>query len=219
MAMAVSLKSGVLLMQPVGKWRIEEPVQEAPTMPVGKWSVVKTVVDTRDTETFQAHMMLDEAIAREDGGVAGQVSELLRPELVQAEGEVFKVYQGEKDKEGVLTAGIGHKLSPEELKRFSKDEPVSEEQVQAWFEQDSKKAVGAAVKQSEEIGVDSPEFMTALASVNFQLGANWNKIHTDTWKLMKEGKFEEAAEEAADSAWNDQTPDRVKAFQNALRSL
>lgn len=56
-------------MQPVGKWRVEEPVQEAPAIPVGKWSVVDTVVDTRDTETFQAHMMLDEAIAREEGGV------------------------------------------------------------------------------------------------------------------------------------------------------
>ena len=55
-------------MQPVGKWRIEEPVQEAPVVPVGKWSVEAPVkVDTRDTDTFQAHMMLDEAIAREDG--------------------------------------------------------------------------------------------------------------------------------------------------------
>lgn len=220
-------------MQPVGKWRIEEPVQEAPVMPVGKWRIEPQEIDTSDTETFQAHMMLDEALEREDAGVAAPrgvwkvekadtesaVRDILKPHLEAAEGNIAKVYQGKKDKEGVLTAGIGHKLTAEELQRFSEGDDITAEQVQKWYEEDSKKAVGAAIKQAKEIGEDSPKFMSALASVNFQLGTNWKGEHKATWKLMKEGKFEEAAEEAANSKWNTQTPKRVEAFQDALRNL
>jgi GH24 family phage-related lysozyme (muramidase) len=171
-------------------------------------------IDTRDTETFVAHMEESEAKGVD---LVSTVSDLLRPELIQAEGEVAKVYQGAKDAEGVLTAGIGHKLTPEELKQFSEGDSITSEQIQTWYEEDSRKAVSASVEQAEEIGVESEEFMSALASVNFQLGTNWNKIHKGTWKLMKEGKFEEAANEAADSVWNTQTPERVEAFQDALR--
>lgn len=199
-------------MQPVGKWRVEEPAVEEPVQPVGQWTI-----DTRDTDTFAATENL-EAI-EEPTDIATQVGELLQPHLVEAEGEEFKVYHGEKDREGVLTAGIGHRLTPAELKTMSLDDEVSPEQVEKWYKQDSKKAVGAAVKQATEIGVESPEFMSALASVNFQLGTNWNKVHKQTWKLMKAGKFKEAAEEAASSIWNDQTPKRVKAFQEALLKL
>jgi len=119
----------------------------------------------------------------------------------------------------VLTAGIGHKLTAEELKSFSEGDSVTAEQVQAWYEKDSEKALKAAEKQAEEVGAKDPEFIAALASVNFQLGTNWKGEHKQTWKLMKEGKFDEAADEAADSEWHGQTPERVEAFQDALRSL
>lgn len=79
MVMAVSLKSGVLLMQPVGKWRLEEPVQEAPVAPVGKWRV-ETPRD-EDTITFESEMMFDEAVAQEERFLAGGGKE---PEADQA---------------------------------------------------------------------------------------------------------------------------------------
>lgn len=232
MAMAVSLKSGILLMQPVGKWRVEEPVQEAPVMPVGKWSVAEQPAEPRvkdeDTVTFESEMMFNDAVAEEEKFLSGGVeepeavevaSDSLRAKLVAEEGEVLEVYQGEKDKRGVLTAGIGHKLTAEELKRFSKGDVITPAQVQAWYEQDSEEALGAAVKQAKEVGADDAEFTSALASVNFQLGVNWRGEHKETWRLMKEGKFEEAADEAANSVWHTQTPERVEAFQDALRSL
>jgi len=220
--MAVSLKSGVLLMQPVGKWRLEEPVQEAPVAPVGKWRV--EAPRDEDTITFESEMMFDEAVAQEERFLAGESTprpaiESLREKLVAEEGEKLSVYQGKKDKPGVLTAGIGHKLTAEELKSFSEGDSVTAEQVQAWYEKDSEEALGAAEKQAKEVGETAPEFVAALASVNFQLGTNWKGEHKQTWKLMKEGKFKEAADEAANSKWHGQTPKRVEAFQDALRSL
>lgn len=201
-------------MQPVGKWRVEEPPEEALVQPVGKWTI-----DTRDTDTFTAHMeanFKEEPEAIEEPDIAANVGDLLRPHLEQAEGNKTEVYQGAKDKEGVLTAGVGHKLTAAELKKFGKGDTIPPEQIQTWYDQDSKKAIGAAVKQAKEIGVESQEFMSALASVNFQLGTNWKGEHKKTWKLMKAGKFKEAATEAASSDWHGQTPERVEAFQEAL---
>ena len=61
--------------------------------------------------------------------------------------------------------------------------------------------------------------MIALASVNFQLGIGWNKKHKETWKKLRRGDWEEAALEASDSKWFDQTPTRVEDFQRAIRGL
>ena len=203
---------------PIGELTFDEPAvtQRSPEGPVGELTF-SGEIDTRDTDTFAATEDL-EAI-EEPTDIATQVGELLQPHLVDAEGNKLEVYQGRKDEVGVLTAGIGHKLTAAELKKYKEGDAIPPEQVDKWYRQDSKKAVGAAVKQATEIGVESPEFMSALASVNFQLGTNWNKEHKQTWKLMKAGKFKEAAEEAASSTWNDQTPERVKAFQEALLKL
>ena len=208
---AVDLEGWVRQEEPVSSVSLAgwAQVPEEPRTPVE--------IDTRDTDTFTAHM---EATFEEEPEAiepVDVVSEGLREKLVAEEGEKLKVYQGEKDDKGTLTVGIGHKLTEEELKTFSEGDDVTPEQVQAWYEKDSKKALGAAKKQAKEIGADSPEFMSALASVNFQLGTNWKGEHKETWKLMKAGKFEEAAEEAADSEWHGQTPKRVEAFQAALR--
>ena len=202
----------------------------------------KPATPLRPLRTPESMKMFEEAVAEEESGKdytptetsfledqeggnfkerpESIVSGMLRPHLEVAEGNKTKVYQGKKDKEGVLTVGIGHKLTPAELKQYEEGDEVTPEQVEKWYKEDSKKAVTAAIKQAKEVGVESHEFMSALASVNFQLGTSWNKDHEKTWKLMKESKFKEAADEAEDSDWyRDQTPGRVRDFQMALRKI
>ena len=141
-------------------------------------------------------------------------------ELLHAEeGFKSKVYQGEKDEKGVLTVGYGHKLTASELKKYREGDEIEQEQLDKWFEQDTKLAKTAADKQAKSLKVEDKEFIKVLASVNFQLGVNWYKEHKETWKLIKAGKYEEAAVEAAESDWYGQTPDRVEVFQEALRNL
>ena len=123
------------------------------------------------------------------------------------------------DSEGKLTGGIGHLLTEAEKRKYPKGTSIPQEQVNRWFEQDTKKFYNAAIEQAEEIGNTDERLINALASVNFQLGENWYKEHKNTWKLLKEGKYSEAAKEAADSNWYKQTPVRVKDFQKTLMEI
>ena len=123
------------------------------------------------------------------------------------------------DSEGKPTAGVGHLLTKDERKRYSKGSIVSPEVRQRWFEQDSEKAINAAILQAKEMGVSDPRFIETLTSVNFQLGTSWNKEHVDTWDLMKNRDYSGAAKEAENSLWFEQTPARVRDLQQALVNL
>ena len=134
---------------------------------------------------------------------------------VNAQDQHYSYY----DSEDKLTGGIGHLMSAKERATYPKGTTIPNKLVSSWLLKDSKKAYNAAIKQAKELGVDNQDFVNSLASVNYQLGTAWNTKHTNTWKLLKEGKFEEAAIEAADSKWNTQTPKRVKDFQEGIGNL
>jgi len=136
--------------------------------------------------------------------------------LKEREGDREDVYE---DTEGHLTVGAGHKLTAAEKKKYKLGDVVDSETLDRFLRDDSIKAWNAAEKQAQKLGVDDPDFMIALASVNFQLGTSWNKEHKETWKKLGRGNWEEAALEAADSKWFDQTPTRVEDFQEAIRGL
>ena len=131
-----------------------------------------------------------------------------------------------KDSLGFLTFGVGHRMTDEEIEMYPEGTEVPEEVRREALEKDSSKAWEAANNQAKELNVKDSEFIEALASVNFQLGTSWNKIHDETWKKLKRGDWEEAALEAArgknpnsESLWFQQTPTRVKDFQKAIRNL
>ena len=135
--------------------------------------------------------------------------------------DLLKLREGERgdvylDSLGKPTAGIGHLLTEAERAKYPVGTPVPKDVIDEWFKKDSAKAFAAANRQAKEIG--RPDMQAVLASVNFQLGTDWNKEHKKTWKLMKEGKWQEAAVEAANSRWFTQTPVRVKDLQDALVS-
>lgn len=120
------------------------------------------------------------------------------------------------DSEEHLTGGIGHLLSEEEQQLYPEGTEIPQEVVDGWFKADLASAKKAAEEQAQELPEAPPKLIEALVSVNFQLGSNWNKEHKNTWKLLLEGEWKKAAEEAARSKWNEQTPKRVKDFQEAL---
>jgi len=61
--------------------------------------------------------------------------------------------------------------------------------------------------------------MPYLASVNFQLGTQWTATFPNTWKMIVDGDYEDAANALDGTIWAEQTPTRVKDFQDALRRL
>lgn len=132
--------------------------------------------------------------------------------LKSREGYVDKVYA---DTLGHLTVGVGHKLTPEELEMY-KEGDAWQGDLEGMFREDADKSYQAGLEQAELLGNTDPELVNALGHVSYQLGPNWNKIHKKTWGYLQQGEYEKAAKEAEDSKWFQQTPVRVRDFQNSL---
>ena len=88
---------------------------------------------------------------------------------------------------------------------------------EAWINNDTKTAIEAAQKQAKMLGIKDGKFIEGLGKVSYQLGQNWYKIHDNTWQLLMDGKYKEAAEEAKNSKWFEQTKPRVVEFANMLK--
>ena len=136
---------------------------------------------------------------------------LFQTQLKEREGIENKIY---KDKEGILHGGIGHKLVGEELKKYKVGDPIPQQQIDSWFNQDSKNAWESAGEKAVMLG--NEKLQSVLAPLDFQLGENWNTDHIRTWGLLEQGDYAGAAKEAEDSKWFIQTPKRVGDFQEGL---
>jgi GH24 family phage-related lysozyme (muramidase) len=130
------------------------------------------------------------------------------------EGVKTKVYLDSLKKP---TVGIGHLVTPADNLKLGDE--ITDRQVSEFFKKDSAKALSAAKAQAAKAGIKDSNFIVYLASVNYQLGVGWNSVFKTAWKLILEGKYEEAAKSLEKTKWYRQTPVRVKDFQKALRSL
>lgn len=130
------------------------------------------------------------------------------------------------DSRGILTGGIGHRLSASEGRLYPKGAAIPEDVIQQWFLSDTTKAYQSALAQAEEIGCDNPILANALTSVIYQMGSAWNlpvsqggKGFVHTWSLLLQHKWSDAANAVLASDWNKQTPVRCQDFRKALLSL
>ena len=130
------------------------------------------------------------------------------------EGVETKVY---KDSLGKLTVGIGHLVTSADKLKLGDE--ITDARVSEFFKKDSAGALSAARSQAAKAGISDSNFIVYLASVNFQLGTGWYTKFPKAWKFIMDGKYAEAAAECGRSAWNSQTPVRVKDFQQALKAL
>lgn len=135
--------------------------------------------------------------------------------IAAREGFSAKIYP---DSEGHPTVGVGHLLTQQEMRQngWKMGDTIPNDKLMEMYSKDMEESYGAAIKQAQTLGIKDPQMIASLTSVNFQLGVDWYKEHKDTWSLMKQGRFTEAAYEAADSRWANQTPIRVRDFQQNL---
>ncbi len=124
------------------------------------------------------------------------------------------------------TGGVGHLLTSEELKRYKVGDKIEQDIINNWLKKDSEKAVKAARQQANNYGISSGKFIEALASVNFQLGSNWEKKFPSAVKALKNKNYPEAIKQITtgsgkngQSKWKEQTPVRVKDFKEAIEKL
>lgn len=133
--------------------------------------------------------------------------------LKSREGFVDSTYL---DSLGKPTAGYGHLLSEEEQKMYPVGTKIPQEQLEAWYKEDSLQAKKAARDQMKELGLGKEAFAT-LTSMNYQLGTNWTEEWPDTVKAIKEGDYATAINNIANSKWAEQTPERAKDAINMLQ--
>jgi lysozyme len=146
--------------------------------------------------------------------VQDQVDTAFRDLMMLREGCRTTVYA---DSRGLPTVGIGHLVIPADNLRLG--DVISMERVNALFAVDGAGALTAARKQCGQAGITSTDFMPYLASVNFQLGTGWTTKFPNTWQMIVDGRYDDAANALNGTVWQRQTPVRVQDFQTALRAL
>lgn len=146
--------------------------------------------------------------------IGSEPSKTAMNHLIKREGVSARVYTGAN---GKPTAGVGHVLSPDELKRYPLGAKVPERVRANWIRADSATAWRVAASQAREIG--EPCLTETLFAVVYQLGPYWHTIHKKTWQHLVANDWVKAAAEAEDSLWHAQTKLRVQDFQAGLRNL
>ena len=139
----------------------------------------------------------------------------LYDDLVIAEGREEKVYW---DVTGHLTGGIGHRLNRADMHQYEHGAPLSDVQIEAWFDADYKRTVASAEKHFERFW-DFPH-LVKLAILNWiwQLGEGAPEEFPHATRYLNERKWTAASFEwlYADlrtlrrTKWWHQTPHRCE---------
>lgn len=135
----------------------------------------------------------------------------IRDKMVAEEGFRTDVY---RDSLGFPTVGIGHLVRPEDNLKVG--DVISKERIDMLFKQDVSEAIEAAINQAIEVGEFEQDFVTALTSVNFQLGTKWPQKWPNTYKKLKAGEYHDVIRTLERSLWAKQTPTRVSSFIKAI---
>lgn len=119
---------------------------------------------------------------RKSPAITSALAQRLKRNMIPEENDRNDVYL---DSRGVPTVGIGHKVvSGDKLKVGDR---ISDARKEEFWRQDSQKSLIAAQEQMQAAGISDPDFVLALASVNFQLGPEWYKEHKRTWAWILKG--------------------------------
>ncbi len=146
-----------------------------------------------------------------------QSDNLIVKKLLNDEGYRTNVYE---DSEGILTAGMGHKLTDEEKEIYKKGDYVPTDVVQKWTQNDINKFSNITNEVMEDKGLLNSELYKQneemFVSFFFQLGKDGGLAFTKMWDAIDRGDAKAAHDEALDSLWAKQTPKRAKRFAKML---
>ena len=143
----------------------------------------------------------------------------LHAQLKRHEGYRDKLYL---DSEGILTVGTGHALGSIPLPGNARgalgipgvmDRAFPPEVLEALFLHDAAEAEQQVQTLAHLRGVDfealAPQRQQALVNMCFQMGPQRLGDFRRMWIALAAGDFDEAAREALDSRWAEQTPGRA----------
>jgi lysozyme len=123
-----------------------------------------------------------------------------------------------KDRGDNITGGIGHLLTPEEIKMYPEGTVIPTEVSDQWFIVDMDEAEADA---DALIGKQSvpDEVRLILTNMAFNLGKTRLKKFTEMWKAIKREDWEAAANEMVDSDWFKQVGTRSERLVERMLSV
>jgi len=110
----------------------------------------------------------------------------------------------------VITGGVGHQLTKEELKQYPVGTTIPDDVVAAWFTTDMDEANTLITELLEEHSVHVPdEVFDVLTNMVFTLGKRGLNNFNAMWAAIEIGDWKTAADEMEDSAWSGQVGNRA----------
>jgi len=110
----------------------------------------------------------------------------------------------------VITGGIGHQLTDEEMKQYPLGTAIPDEVVKQWFKTDMDEANTQITELLEEHSVHVPDAVfDVLTNMVFTLGKEGLDEFDDMWAAIEVGDWKKAAAEMRDSKWAKQVGNRA----------
>lgn len=121
------------------------------------------------------------------------------------------------DSRGFPTIGIGHLLVAGD--GYNSSTCLTEPEIDALFASDIGTYRSAAESIVAEAGINNHEFLIALTSVAYQLGANLRGSYPTIVRMINNGEYTQLCTTIKGWPWHSQTPVRTEAFCKALHDL
>lgn len=134
----------------------------------------------------------------------------LKCQLIRHEGRKNVSY---KDTLGLLTGGIGHLLRQNEIAQYPEGTPISDEQIEKWYNEDSISATKIAQKLMGDGWSELSEIRKrALIDLSYNLGESRLSKFVNFLNAMKKQDYQTAGQELRSSKWFGQVKSRGPAI-------
>lgn len=135
----------------------------------------------------------------------------LKCQLIRHEGRKNVSY---KDTLGLLTGGIGHLLRQNEISQYPEGSPISDEQIEKWYNEDSLSATKIAqeLMGSDVWGNLSEIRQRACIDLAYNLGKSRLSKFVNFISAMKRADYQTAGQELRNSKWFGQVKTRGPAI-------
>ena len=138
----------------------------------------------------------------------------LKAQLAYEEGKKLTKY---KCTEGHWTIGIGHNLDAKpKMRGWVIPDTITDKECDAIFTVDVQDTVEAMAKAYPNIKVLAPARRDALLNMAFQMGSSGVMKFKGMLKALDNQEWKKAEQEALDSLWAKQTPNRAKRVAHQL---
>jgi len=141
--------------------------------------------------------------------------------IIEDEGVEKSPYQDSLNR---WTIGVGHLIGDGSSPGEYKDKVLTDEEVSELFDKDFKKHLGWA-QETPNWEKANRNQQRAMVNLTFNMGKWWKKTKKDSNKLewplavaaLKEGEFDEVADQLVDSKWYTQVGDRSRRVVQDMR--